>query len=170
MDTVDTPLPARSGSRPTTTPSNPHVQLDQNAPTELQDQLRDHALSLPGVIRGESRVSVPGAIAFHLPAPVRPAAIPDILGGEWGHIHPHSDGSLHLNVATDMAERLIEAGWAEYHSLVAKGALPPIVVMLYGPRDADELSVCKAIVEEAYLAAGGHTADLDGRPLGLGAA
>lgn len=170
MDTVDSPLPARSGSRPSTTPSNPHVQLDQNAPTELQDQLRDHALSLPGVIRGESRVSVPGAIAFYLPAPVRPAAIPDILGGEWGHIHPHSDGSLHLNVATDLAERLINAGWAEYHFLVAKGVLPPIVVMLYGPRDADELSVCKAIVEEAYLAAGGQTANVDGRPLGLGAA
>ncbi len=170
MNTAELDLPVRRGPRPTTTPTNPHVQLDQNAPVELQDQLRDHALSLPGVSRGVSRVSVPGTIAFFLQDPVEPPALPDVLGGEWGHIHPHSDGSLHLNVPTALAERLIAAGWAEYHCLVAPGFIPPIVIMLYGPRDAEELTVCAAVVEEAYLVAGGHRIDQDGRPLGLGAA
>ena len=160
-------LPTRHGSRPTTTPTNPHTQLDQNAPVDLQDRLRDHAVSLPGVRRGESRVSVPGAVAFYLDDPVEPPTIPDILDGEWGHIHPHSDGSLHVNVPTVLAEELIAAGWAEFHSLVAPGVLPPLVIMLYGPRDAGEYDVCAAVVEEAYLAAGGARTATDGRPLGL---
>lgn len=167
MTTPEFDLPARRGPRPTTTPTNPHTQLDQNAPVELQNRLRDHALSLPGVRRGVSRVSVPGNVAFFLDEPAKAPSIPDILGGEWGHIHPHSDGSLHLNVPTALAERVIEAGWAEFHTLVAPGVLPPLVIMLYGPRDDDELDVCEAVVEEAYRAAGGARTGPDGRALGL---
>lgn len=148
-------LPVRRGARPATTPSNPHTQLEQIAPSELQDRARDHALSLPGVRRGLSRVSVPGAVAFYLDSPVAEPAIPAILGGEWGHIHPATDGSLHLNVPTDVAEKLIAAGWAEYHSLVGKG---PIVIMVYGPRDEDEFAVIKFAIDQSYLAAGGSLA------------
>lgn len=160
--------PHRAGTRPTTTPTNPHTQLDQIAPVDLQDRLRDHALSLPGTRRGSSRVSVPGAIAFYLDEPMKPSRLPNLFGGEWGHIHPHSDGSLHLNVPTELAEQLIQAGWAEYHSLVARGVIPPLVVMLYGPRDEAELAVCASIVEEAYLTNGGDSHDAAGRTLGLG--
>lgn len=168
MNAPELQVPLRHGTRPATTPTSPHTQLDQIAPVELQDRLRDHALALPGVSRGSSQVSVPGAVAFYLNAPPEPPTLPAILGGEWGHIHPHSDGSLHLNVPTELAERLIAAGWAEYHCLVAPGVIPPIVVMLYGPRDADDFAVCAAVVEEAYLAAGGSPADQRGRILGLG--
>ena len=148
-------LPNREGDRPTTTPSNPHTQLEQIAPINLQDQARDYALSLPGVRRGPSRVSVPGAIAFYLDSPTAQPLIPNILGGEWGHIHPHSDGSLHLNLPTEVAEKFIEAGWAEFHTLVGKGMLPPIVVMVYGPRDKAELSGVNLAIDESYKAAGG---------------
>lgn len=160
-------FPVRSGPRPSTTPVNPHTQLDQNAPIELQDRLRDHALSLPGVRRGRSNVSVPGAVAFFLDDPPRPATLPDVFGGEWGHIHPHSDGSLHLNVPTPEAERLIELGWAEFHNVVERGLAPPIVIMLYGPRDEDELRVAEHVVELAYLAAGGETQTAEGRSIGV---
>lgn len=167
MTADGTALPLRSGSRPATTPTNPHTQLDQIAPVDLQDGLRDHALTLPGVRRGLSQVSVPGAVAFYLDETFEPSTMPNLIGGEWGHIHPHSDGSLHLNVPTELAERLIGAGWAEYHSLVARGQLPPLVVMLYGPRDEAELAVCVSVVEESYLANGGARHDAAGRPLGL---
>lgn len=159
--------PVRRGPRPATTPTNPHTQLEQIAPVDLQERLRDHALALPGVRRGRSQVSVPGAIAFYLDEPAEEPQLPDLFGGEWGHIHPHHDGSLHLNVPTELAETLIEAGWAEYHTLVPRGHLPPLVVMVYGPRDEDEYAVCAAIVEEAYLANGGARHDADGRVLGF---
>ncbi|WP_081737026.1 MULTISPECIES: luciferase domain-containing protein [Micrococcaceae] len=151
-------LPLRPGAKPSTTPSNPHTQLEQVAPPAMQDRARDHALSLPGVRRGPSHVSVPGSVAFYLDSPVAEPSIPDLFGGEWGHIHPPSDGSLHLNVPTDVAQKLIAAGWAEHHSLVGKGYLPPIVIMVYGPRDEGELAVVKFAIEQSYLAAGGSLA------------
>ena len=58
----------RAGPRPRTTPTNPHTQLEQNAPPHLQEKLFAIAQSLPGVVVGPSGVSVPGARAFHLPA------------------------------------------------------------------------------------------------------
>jgi|SRR5690625_1816571 len=167
MTTDGTAMPLRAGSRPATTATNPHTQLDQIAPVDLQDRLRDHALSLPGVRRGSSRVSVPGAVAFYLDEPTNPSTMPNLFGGEWGHIHPHSDGSLHLNVPTELAEQLIQDGWAEYHCLVAPGHIPPLVVMLYGPRDDAEFAVCASVVEEAYLANGGARHDAAGRTLGV---
>jgi hypothetical protein len=115
---------------------------------------------------GRSNVSVPGAVAFFLDEPPRPATVPDLFRGEFGHIHPREDGSLHLSVPTPEAERLIELGWAEFHHVVEQGLVPPIVIMLYGPRDQDELAVAEQIVEIAYLAAGGATHTADGRPLG----
>lgn len=160
-----TDLPARSGNRPRTTASAPHSQLSQNAPVEMQERLLEHALSLPRVRRGPSRVSVPGAVAFYLDQPFGEPALPDLFGGEWGHIHPADDGSLHLNLPTPVAEKLIELGWGEYHYVVTQGMIPPIVIMLYGPRDDDELAVASAIVETAYVAAGGAAEADDGRRL-----
>jgi hypothetical protein len=157
-------FPARSGERPHTTRVNPHTQLDQNAPVELPDRLREYALSLPAVRGGPSDVSVPGAVAFFLDhPPIKPAL--DSLFGEWGHIHPHYDGSLHLILPTADAERLIVLGWAEYHHVVEWGMAPPVIVMVYGPRDEKELATVKRIVDLAYAAAGGATQGADGRPL-----
>jgi Family of unknown function (DUF5519) len=162
-------FPARSGPRPSTTDVNPHTQLDQNAPAGLQNRLRDHALSLPGVRAGTSNVSVPGAVAFFLDRPPLPATVPDLLGGEWGHIHPHYDGSLHLILPEPDAERLIALGWAEFHNIVTRGLAPPVVVMVYGPRDEHELTVVKQVVEFAYLAAGGAEYAADGHAIGAAA-
>jgi hypothetical protein len=69
-------------------------------------------------------------------------------------------------VPTADAERLIELGWAEFHHVVEQGLVPPVVIMLYGPRNEDELTVAKHVVELAYLAAGGATHTEDARPIG----
>jgi len=158
-------LPARRGDRPRTTASAPHSQLSQIAPIALQERLLEHALSLPGVRRARSRVSVPGAVAFFLDKPFAQPELPDLFEGEWGHIHPSDDGSLHLNLPTHVADELIELGWGEYHYVVTQGLIPPIVIMLYGPRDEDEFAVAAAIVETAYVVAGGATEADDGRRL-----
>lgn len=59
------------------------------------------------------------------------------------------------NVQTSVAQILIDAGWAEYHTLVGKGFLPPVIIMVYGPRDEDELAVVRLAIDEAYRSAGG---------------
>ena len=48
-------LPKRSGSRPRTTPTNPHTQLEQNPEREVVDELARRVFALPGV---EERTSL----------------------------------------------------------------------------------------------------------------
>lgn len=134
----------------------PHQQLDQIAPVDLQEELLERCGSLPGVTVGPSHVSVPGARAFHLD--------PDLAGGapeafmrgtEFAHLHPAYDGSLHLALPTDVARGVITAGWGEHHPLVEQGVMPSTQLMVYGPRDRDELEVVWAIVEQSYAFARG---------------
>ena len=53
-------LPKGSGSRPRTTPTNPHTQLEQNPQPEMVEELAQRDFTLPGV---EER---PSAISCHL--------------------------------------------------------------------------------------------------------
>src|SRR6185436_4545837 len=86
----------RAGARPRTTATNPHTQLDQNAPPALQEELFARVLALPNVVPGPSHVSVPGARAFHLPACRQPAEAGFMVEREFAHLHPADDGSLHM--------------------------------------------------------------------------
>src|SRR5687768_5049040 len=96
----------RAGSRPRTTPTNPHTQLDQNAPTALQERVFALAQALPGVGVGPSLVSVPGARAFHLPASHQNKPGAFMVGREFAHIHPPSDGSLHMTLPPDIISQV----------------------------------------------------------------
>jgi hypothetical protein len=55
-------LPRRSGPRPSTTPSNPHPQLDQ----QPGDPLLVEELGRRGIVERPSRISVPGPGALTL--------------------------------------------------------------------------------------------------------
>jgi hypothetical protein len=140
----------RSGPRPRTTPTNPHTQLDQNAPVALQERIFATARDLPGVVVGPSRVSVPGARAFHLPACATPAEAGFMIEREFAHLHPPSDGSLHLSLPSEIVQAVVDNGWAEYHPLAGKHGLPSNIVMLYGPRDESEVEVVEALVRASH--------------------
>ena len=145
----------RPGPRPETTPTNPHTQLTQNAPPELQERVFAFAGALPGVAVGPSGVSVPGARAFHLPASERDERDAFMVGREFAHLHPASDGSLHLVLPPDEVDATIENGWAERHPLAGRHGLPGNIVMVYGPRDEDELGVVEDLVRASHAFAGG---------------
>ncbi|MDT7883899.1 MAG: DUF5519 family protein [Thermoflexus sp.] len=150
-------LPARTGERPLTRRSMPHQQLTQNAPRALQEALFERAQALPGVRVAPSRISVPGARAFYLdPERARGPAEAFVFGYEFAHLHPPYDGSLHLSLPPELAERVVERGWGEFHPLVAQGVLPPIYVMVYGPRDEAELEVVWRILQASYAFACGE--------------
>ena len=148
--------PARSGERPSTQRVMPHQQLDQIAPSEFQEALFERCRTLPGVVTGRSHVSVPGARAFHL-EPELAGGVPEAFmrGTEFAHLHPAYDGSLHLALPPELARAVIDAGWGEFHPLVEQGVMPATQLMVYGPRDAAELEVVWAIVEQSYAFARG---------------
>ena len=154
-------LPVRQGPRPATTPGLPHSQIDQQPAGEgIRRRLAARVFGLPGVSEGPTRISVPGARALLLDRAT--ATGPEeafFIGGEFAHLHPGADHSLHVCLSPDLAAAACEAGWAEPHPLVASAALPPTVVLVYAPRDEHELNVVASLVEAAYRFATGQTVD-----------
>jgi phospholipase/carboxylesterase len=146
----------RSGERPKTTPTNPHTQLDQIAPPPLQQSVFACARGLPGVVSGPSLVSVPGTRAFHLPECQAASHGSFMIEHEFAHLHPAYDGSLHMTLPPSVVERVIENGWAERHPLAGRHGLPSNIVMVYGPRDDDELAVVEDLLRASHAHARGE--------------
>jgi phospholipase/carboxylesterase len=143
----------RRGPRPRTTPTNPHTQLDQNAPVALQEKVFEQARGLAGVAVAASHVSVPGARAFHLPGCGAPAPAGFMIEREFAHVHPARDGSLHMALPPKIVDTVIDNGWAERHPLAGKHGLPGNIVMVYGPRDESELEIVVALVRASHAGA-----------------
>ena len=64
-----------------------------------------------------------------------------MIGGEFAHLHPSPDLSLHVALPPSLARTAVEAGWGEVHPVARRGLIPAHVVMLYAPRDGHELDV-----------------------------
>lgn len=152
----DGDLPVRTGDRPEVSWSIPQQQETDNAPVELQERLFAHVSALAGVSTRQSAISVPGArglfVAPAVEAPMDAYLVP--RAGEFAHLHPEYDGSLHLALPPALAADAITKGWAVAHPLagirLARG-----MVMVYGPRDGAELDIVVGIVEASHAYATG---------------
>ena len=152
----DGTLPARSGTRPDVSWTIPQEQRSDNAPVELQEQLFAHISALAGVTTRQSAISVPGARGLMLEgsgdAPLDAFLVP--RAGEFAHLHPAHDGSLHLALPPALAADAVAQQWGVAHPLagirLARG-----MVMIYGPRDAAELATVAGIVETSHAYATG---------------
>ena len=83
------------------------------------------------------------------PAPGRPIhADGQVSGGEIGHIH--ADGSLHVVLDPADAAQAIEHCWGQLHPAEGRAAgLPPTYVLLYSPRNPDEVAVVEQLLDAA---------------------
>jgi hypothetical protein len=151
------PLSRRPGSRPTTTPTNPHTQLDQQ-PTgsEQRDLLAAAVFALPGVVERPSAISVPGARALWLAEGADGPPEAFMVGNEFAHLHPDPDQSLHMMLPPTLAVDAIEAGWAEQHPVARRGLIPANAVMVYAPRDDSEREVVEELVRASHALARGE--------------
>ena len=143
-------LPVRAGARPEVTPGIPQEQVSDNAPVALQEQVFGRLAALPGVTTRQSAISVPGARGFMLAQPEGPQdafIVPS--AGEFAHVHPGHDGSLHVALSVGLAADAVAKGWAVAHPL-AGVRLTPGMVMLFGPRDAAELETVVGVVATAH--------------------
>jgi phospholipase/carboxylesterase len=151
-------LPERHGETPEVSVTTPQQQVSQNAPSELQEALFDRIVQLDGVATAPSAVSVPGARAFFLGSgnargPREAFIVPDL--GEFAHLHPAYDGSLHLALPVALAHDTLAKGWAVAHPLAGL-RLTPGMVMIFGPRDTTELDIITAIVQASHAYAAGN--------------
>ena len=148
-------LSPRPGPRPEVTWTIPQQQESQNAPAPLQERLFDEVRELPGVDAGPSRISVPGARAFTLregSSDEQAFLVPQV--GEFAHLHPAYDGSLHLVLPPELAADVSTKGWERPH-MWAGTRLSPGFMMVYGPRDDAELATVLGIVAASHACATG---------------
>lgn len=143
-------LPPRKGPRPATTGREiPHDQLEDFSPPEIREALIARAEALPGVFMTQSQVSEPSSLALRLNK--RDRAFEAFLHpsvDEFGHIH--GSGFMHLTVPAEALGPLTELGWVEPHPISRRPEFPSGIVMLYAPRDAEELEVVATVMRASY--------------------
>lgn len=150
-------FPQRPGQKPTVTDHEPQEQLDQLGPAEVWDQMVRRARELPGVVERDSVISVKDARAFWLDEELLKG--PDdsvIIEREFAHIHPRPDSSWHLQLPHELAILAVSAGWGEIHTVVWLGDAPANSLLLYSPRNREEMEVVWALVQESYRYATGQ--------------
>lgn len=123
----------------------------------MRDILANRLFSFSDVEERPTRISVPGARALWLRDDV-PAGPSDafMVDREFAHLHPGQDQSLHATLPPNLAEAAIEAGWAELHPVARMGLIPRTTVMLYAPRNREELDVILGLLTASYRFAGGR--------------
>jgi len=150
-------VPVRRGTRPRTTPDNPHMQLDQQPEDpSVREELARRVFALAEVEERPSGISVPGARALCLvsSAPTGPDSA-FMIDREFAHLHPDPDMSLHLTLPPELGEEAVAAGWAELHPVARQGMIPPTAFMVFAPRDDSELEVVRGFVEASHAFARG---------------
>ena len=154
----DFELPIRSGQKPLTTPSNPHIQLNQQPEDrKIIDSLMDWAFSLPEIHKQFSKISMPGAQAMCL-SPNKMCNHCDafMIENEFAHFRPVPDGSMHLGLTLKDAAYVIQQGWGELHPVAKMGYLTHNFIMVYAPRNEEEKEIVKKIILRSYAFAKGE--------------
>lgn len=160
------PLPERKGERPVVPGFvAPQRQMSDRGPrnAEMKQHLIEYQAKIVAansslLFNDASRLEGRGTPAMWF-AVSRDRHIPKFLmktKGEFAHVHP--EATTHLTLSLADAEEVVRKGWGERHPLSGvKGFWPLTYVMIYAPRDDDELEVCKKVIEAStkFVCAGG---------------
>jgi len=166
---LNSKLSHREGARPKVRGIAPHRQLDQKISPDLFVKLRkaitDMGSRSPGLLNGTSCLEKHGPGLFAA-APVNRTRH---CSGEVCHAHP-SDGSMHLTLHPADAALVLSQAWGERHPLSSGGWLarfvPPGFVLIYAPRNEEEIEVVTRIVAAAVWWVAG--VDVEGEGEGSG--
>lgn len=142
-------LPPRIGERPVTGDQPPHLQFSDQSPRDIFTAMADWAMvelpeQVPFIREHPTMISVPTSRALWLDEtkPATPKAfMPPEGSREFAHLH--ADGSWHLVVSEDLVEAIVDVGWGERHPWYSRGVLE---VLVYAPRNRDELDLVKGLV------------------------
>jgi len=143
-------LPARKGVRPTTLRGPLHIQCNQHGDLQYLSQLVDDVLSWPHIECTPPSASPGSAIPIRLQ---KIAASDDsaafISAREFARVLLGAP-TIYLALPLVRAHWAIVRGWAEPHYLSSYGLMPAGAVVVYAPRDREELSVCYSLLFASY--------------------
>ena len=148
----------RVGERPRASLETPQQQLEQQPEDpSIRGELAERAFALPDVGEEPSRISVPGARALVL-SEAAATGPPEsfLIGREFAHLHPGPDQSLHFSLPEGQAREAIDAGWAEFHPWVHEDRIRPTRLLVYAPRDRDELEAVYGLLADSHRFATGQ--------------
>jgi hypothetical protein len=141
-------LPTRPGERPMVQGIAPQRQQTQKSTSDVYKGL---VRRMRKVVADPANHLVERTSCFekHSSGIFASTPITRTCGGEVCHVHP-SDGSMHMTLHPADAKIMIESGWGERHPLARGGwcrrFVPREFVLIYAPRDVDEIEVVMDIV------------------------
>lgn len=147
-------IPERRGSRPTTGwHAAPHRQVDRLPSSDVREKLfaifNRLARVNPTLVQLDTSPHERHHQGMMLSASITdPHPVAVRAWREVGHIHP-SDSSMHWVLSPADCALVIAKGWGERHPLsgISRHApLPKEYLMIYAPRDDEELDVCEQIM------------------------
>jgi hypothetical protein len=155
-------LPSRNGPRPKTIRGPLHIQCDGHGDPKYLNQIVDDALSWPHIVPLPSSASHGNIIPLRLEgfAATNKSAL-FITPGEFARILVGAR-TIYLVLPLISAHWVIVRGWAEPHYLQSFGLIPAGSLVVYTPRDKEELSVCYSLLFASYHHACNPTKYLDG--------
>jgi hypothetical protein len=148
-------IPAREGKQPEIGQQPPQLQFSDLGPENIRLELKYWAFNtFPNVEEHDTLISVPTSRALWLdekvPAGHNDAFMPPPNSREFCHLH--EDGSFHTVVDVPIEDEILEKQWGVRHMYYDRGVKE---VLVYAPRDTDELIVAKKIITESYKYASG---------------
>jgi hypothetical protein len=143
-------LPTRRGQRPKTIRGPLHIQCNGHGDLKYLNQLVDEVLTWPYIEAAEPFVSRSNTIPIRLTevaASSDPSAF--ITDREFARVLLGAP-TIYLVLPILCAHRAIVRGWAEPHYLGSQGLMPAGTVIVYTPKDIEELAVCFVLFSESY--------------------
>ncbi|SPN97048.1 uncharacterized protein DNG_00564 [Cephalotrichum gorgonifer] len=141
-------LPHRAGPRPRVAGIIPHRQLDQRGADgpylSIRDAIQNLASTHPERLTVGRSCFEMHDIGLFARRPVNETCQGEILH------HHASDRSMHMDLHPEDIREVLEKGWGQRHPLARRGFhLQETFVMIYAPRDEDELRTVYQIIEAA---------------------
>jgi hypothetical protein len=148
-------LPSRIGDPPKIGKVPPQLQFSDLGPESIRLALKEWTFSaFRHAKEHDTLISVPSSRALWLDeamlAAHEDAFMPPSGSREFCHLH--QDGSFHAVVAVAVEDEILAKGWGVRHMYYERGVKE---VLVYAPRNADELAVAKQIMSMSYLYASG---------------
>lgn len=141
-----TGLKRRKGPRPRTMRGPLHVQCNGHGDPNFLHLLLEEVLTWPHVESANGQKVTSVRIAA-IAAASDPSAF--LTGREFARVLLGAP-TIYLALPFECAHWAVFRGWAEPHYLRSYGMMPVSAVVVYTPRDQEELKVCSFLFSESY--------------------
>jgi hypothetical protein len=134
----------------------PQIQYSDQSPKAIYDAVHAWLFdpkTFPNAEKKPTMISIPTTEALFLKPGITPAHddafMPPEGSREFGHLH--KDGSCHVVVSDEVVDEVLAKNWGVRHMFYTRGE-----ILVYAPRNEEEVEVYKSVFRECYKYASGE--------------